>query len=88
MILILSDIYICALSKGLKRFLSDEHIINIIQAIVFGLSHFVSYTEYGIWGIFLTSSQILWGYLFGIVYMKSKSLIPSIIVHAFADLTF
>ena len=81
-------IYRSALFKGLKRFISDEHIINIIQAIIFGVGHFTHYANFGIWGILLTSSQILMGYLFGILYMKSRSLIPSIIIHALSDLTF
>ena len=81
-------IYRSALFKGLKRFISDEHIINIIQSIIFGVGHFTHYANFGIWGILLTSSQILMGYLFGILYMKSRSLIPSIIVHALSDLTF
>ena len=44
-------IYRCALFKGLKRFISDEHIINIIQSIIFGVGHFTHYANFGIWGI-------------------------------------
>ena len=60
--------------------------INMIQAIVFGLTHFsLYYADYGFMGIFLTGGQALLGYILGEIYIRTKSLTPCIIFHVFLD---
>lgn len=74
--------------NGLKSLNLSNFTINIIQSIIFGLVHFSLYSNLGLYGIFLTSGQIIFGYLLGLVCLKTKSLMPGIIIHAFMDLTF
>lgn len=60
--------------------------INMIQAVVFGLTHFsLYYADYGFMGIFLTGGQALLGYILGEIYIRTKSLTPCIIFHVFLD---
>lgn len=60
--------------------------INMIQAVVFGLTHFsLYYADYGFMGIFLTGGQALLGYVLGEIYIRTKSLTPCIIFHVFLD---
>jgi membrane protease YdiL (CAAX protease family) len=76
------------LVSGLKGFFNNECLINITQAIVFGLMHFSIYTErgFGIWSPVFIGSQVILGYLLGSLYLKTRSLTPSIILHTLFDI--
>ena len=59
----------------LKSFKLNNTKINIIQSIIFGLIHIY---QTSFWGL---SYHIIMGYVLGKLYLKSKSLTPSIILH-------
>lgn len=54
---------------------------NMIQAILFGLIHFNHYPDWGLLCFVPTVQQMLIGFLLGKLYIKTKSLTPSIIFH-------
>jgi membrane protease YdiL (CAAX protease family) len=55
---------------------------NMIQAILFGLVHFNYYPDWGLLCFIPTIQQMLIGFILGKLYLKTKSLTPSIIFHA------
>lgn len=71
--------------SGLKGFGFSDDTCNIVQAIIFGISHVMS------WGttswIFLlsTAAQAMLGYVLGKIYFKTKSLVPCILFHGLLD---
>lgn len=74
------------LMSALLSYNIDIKKINMIQAVVFGLTHFsLYYADYGFMGIFLTGGQALLGYVLGEIYIRTKSLTPCIIFHVFLD---
>lgn len=61
---------------------------NMIQATIFGLTHICENHSQGFSlqsAIFLTSAQVISGYVFGKISLKTHSLMPSIILHALID---
>jgi membrane protease YdiL (CAAX protease family) len=73
------------LISGLEGFgLKDEH-TNIIQAIIFGITHVISFGNVPSIFILHTASQIILGYVIGKVYFKTKSLTPCILLHGLVD---
>ncbi|EQB87988.1 membrane protease YdiL (CAAX protease family) [Clostridium punense] len=77
------------LISGLKGLgLTDEK-CNVIQAIIFGISHVVSpiISSGTVTWMFLlaTAAQAMIGYMFGKLYFKTKSLSPCILLHGFFD---
>lgn len=70
----------------LKHFNINDCIINIIQSVFFGALHFSQYSSFGIFGFLGVTNQILTGFLLGQLYLYSGSLVPSIFIHALADL--
>ncbi len=71
--------------NGLLAFNKREDESNIIQSIIFGSIHILGYEEISI-GIFLsTCIQMFIGYILGKIYIKTKSLTPCILLHAFID---
>jgi membrane protease YdiL (CAAX protease family) len=73
------------LISGLKGFgLKDEQ-TNIIQAIIFGITHVISFGNVPSIFILHTASQIILGYVIGKVYFKTKSLTPCILLHGLID---
>jgi membrane protease YdiL (CAAX protease family) len=59
---------------------------NIIQAVLFGLAHiFMIGTNISWIFVLHTAVQMIWGYVYGKLYFKTKSLIPGIIFHALFD---
>ena len=79
-------IYRGFLISALKGFGLDDFNINVVQAIIFGLLHFSIHIQYGWIGVLGTSSQILLGFILGKIYIKSKSLMPCIILHLLIDI--
>ncbi|MNM96976.1 CAAX amino terminal protease self- immunity [compost metagenome] len=74
------------LMSALLSYNLDIKKINMIQAVVFGLTHFSSYySDFGYMGIFLTGGQALLGYVLGEIYIRTKSLTPCIMFHVFVD---
>lgn len=69
----------------LKSYNIPNYMINIIQAMIFGSLHYAQYGPLGIQSILYTSSQMIFGYLVGIIYLRTKSLMPVIIIHALFD---
>lgn len=73
------------LISALKGLGLDDDKTNILQAILFGIHHIMS------WGIaswfFLLSiaAQALLGYVLGKIYFKTKSLMPCILLHGLLD---
>jgi membrane protease YdiL (CAAX protease family) len=74
------------LITGLKGYGLEYWKINILQSILFGLLHFSVYKGLGIIAIIFISSQIITGYIIGIIYYKTKSLTPCILFHALLDI--
>lgn len=73
--------------SGLKGFKLSDTAANLIQAIVFGLFH-LSQTMHmgtGIYAIFSTFAFMLMGYLFGKLYIETKSLPLCILLHTLID---
>lgn len=73
------------LMSGLKSYNLPNYLINIIQSIIFGVLHYGQYGSFGIYSILSTSSQMIFGYLMGLIYLRTKSLMPAIIIHALFD---
>lgn len=68
------------LSLGIRK---DK--ANIIQAILFGFIHIVNYNEISIITFLIPGFQVFAGYIFGKIYLSTKSLTPCIILHALID---
>jgi hypothetical protein len=69
------------LISGLKGIgLSDEK-CNVIQSIIFGIAHVMSWGAAPKAFILYTAAQAMAGYLLGKVYFKTKSLTPCILLH-------
>lgn len=63
----------------------------ILSGILFGLAH-LSVNLFGpLWSgsvvaaVFLFMKQVISGWIFGLIYMKTRSLLPGMVVHFFAD---
>lgn len=74
------------LITGLKGYGLEYWKINIIQSIFFGIIHFGVYKGFGLIAVVLMSSQIIRGFILGIIYYKTKSLTPCILFHALFDI--
>lgn len=74
------------LISGLKGYGLEYWKVNIVQSIIFGLLHFGVYKGLGFIAIVYMSSQIITGYILGIIYYKTKSLTPCILFHALIDI--
>lgn len=70
------------LISGLKGFELSNNTCNIIQAIIFGIAHIMSWGEPSWWVHLLALSiQIMIGYLLEKLYFKTNSLLPCILFH-------
>jgi membrane protease YdiL (CAAX protease family) len=80
-------IYRGLLFSLLKGYNISFNKINIIQAVIFGFMHF-SYmgTQFSILTLVFTGFQIVAGYTLGLLYQRTKSLTPCIILHALIDI--
>jgi membrane protease YdiL (CAAX protease family) len=58
---------------------------NIFQAIVFGFIHLLNYESITLVSFLWPSFQVFAGYLFGKIYLSTKSLTPCLILHALFD---
>lgn len=58
---------------------------NVIQSIIFGLVHIYGSKEISLIVILSTSLQTFLGFIFGKIYLRTKSLTPIIILHALID---
>ncbi|WP_164917211.1 CPBP family intramembrane glutamic endopeptidase [Clostridium sp. JN-9] len=74
------------LITGLKGYGFEYWKINIVQSVIFGLLHFGVYKGLGFIAIVLMGSQIIMGFILGIIYYKTKSLTPCILFHALIDI--
>lgn len=70
---------------GLLAFGLGEDRSNIFQAIVFGLIHVMKYDGVSLITITYILPQIFLGYILGKIYLRTKSLTPCILLHAFLD---
>ncbi len=59
---------------------------NMMQAVIFGLIHVFSHDSIDLFIILGTSLQTFMGYLFGRLYLYTKSLTPNIVLHALQDI--
>jgi membrane protease YdiL (CAAX protease family) len=59
---------------------------NIIQSILFGITHYSLYLNYGYLCILAITGQIIIGFLLGKLYYKTNSLTPCIIYHLLFDM--
>lgn len=73
------------LISGLKGFGFSDNKCNIIQAVIFGISHIGSFGTVSWIFLLFTASQTMAGYITGKVYFKTKSLVPCIILHGLMD---
>ncbi len=75
------------LISALKGYQLAEWKVNIIQAFLFGILHFIKYLDKGI-GIAVLSTfyQTVIGYFFGKIYLKTKTLTPGILLHLLWDI--
>lgn len=71
--------------NGLLAFNKREDSANIIQSFIFGIVHIIGYKELSIVILLSTSIQMFIGYIFGKIYIKTKSLTPCILLHALID---
>lgn len=67
--------------NGLLAFDEREDKANIIQSIIFGIVHIISYNELSIIILLSTCIQVFIGYIFGKIYLQTKSLTPCILLH-------
>lgn len=75
------------LLSALKGYEIVEWKANIIQAVTFGIPHFIRYLDKGIIkALLITTSQIIVGYFFGKLYIKTRSITPAIIIHFLWDI--
>lgn len=63
----------------MKRRLILQRIL-IISALLFGISHIMA------GGVILLAGSLIVGIILGIIFVKTKSLLPAIIAHVFANL--
>ena len=73
------------LISGLKGCGFSDDKCNVIQAVVFGLTHTGSWGDYSWISLFSTALQAMDGYVFGKIYFKTKSLTPGILLHGLFD---
>jgi len=73
------------LISGLKGLGLSDETSNIVQAILFGISHVMSWGTASWVFLLFTASQAMMGYIFGKVYFKTKSLLPCILLHGLID---
>lgn len=73
------------LISGLKGFGLSDNKCNIIQAIIFGMTHIMSLGTPSWIFLLSTASQAMFGYIQGKIYFKTKSLVPCIILHGLMD---
>ncbi|WP_426351108.1 CPBP family intramembrane glutamic endopeptidase [Alloiococcus sp. CFN-8] len=70
----------------IKDYISNERITVILQAIVFGLFHFILYYFINqvdfVYSILGCAAQTLVGYTLGIIYIRTKSLTYGTVFHA------
>jgi CAAX amino terminal protease family. len=75
------------LISALKGYQIAEWKVNIIQALLFGILHCVKYLDKGIGiALLITGYQTVIGYFFGKLYLKTKTLTPSILIHLLWDI--
>ncbi|MDF2880491.1 MAG: hypothetical protein K0R54_1048 [Clostridiaceae bacterium] len=73
------------LISGLRGFGFSDDKCNIIQSIIFGIGHVMSWGT-ATWVFMLsTASQVMLGYVLGKMYFKTKSLLPCILFHGLID---
>ncbi|WP_446899646.1 lysostaphin resistance A-like protein [Clostridium sp. LBM24168] len=76
------------LISGLLALKIEDWKINILQALIFGITHILANKQvqfdYTI-SASLCSIQFLMGYILGKIYFKTKSLFPCIIFHTILD---
>ncbi len=71
--------------NGLLAFHIREDKANIFQSIIFGIVHIIGYKEISIGIILSTCIQMFIGFIFGKIYIQTKSLTPCILLHALID---
>ncbi|WP_432663966.1 CPBP family intramembrane glutamic endopeptidase [Wukongibacter baidiensis] len=71
--------------SGLLAFEVREDKANIIQSVIFGSIHIIGYNEISAIIILSTCLQMYIGFLFGKIYIQTKSLTPCILLHALID---
>lgn len=77
------------LISALKGYQIAEWKANIIQALLFGILHCVKYLDRGIGiALLITTYQILAGYFFGKLYLKTKTLMPGVLLHFLWDVVW
>jgi membrane protease YdiL (CAAX protease family) len=75
------------LVSGLKSYQLEEWKINIIQAFLFGILHCVKYLDKGVGiALLITCYQTVIGYMFGKIYLKTKTLMPGMLMHLLWDI--
>ncbi|QUH18784.1 CPBP family intramembrane glutamic endopeptidase [Alkaliphilus sp. B6464] len=74
------------LIHGLNSLNLNITYVNMIQSILFGLMHLNLYKDFGWWSLLMVSIQTLSGFLYGSLYLKSKSLTACVLLHGFCDL--
>lgn len=75
------------LVSALKGYQIAEWKINVIQAFLFGILHCVRYLDKGIGvALLITCYQTVIGYLFGKIYLKTKTLTPGMLLHLLWDI--
>lgn len=73
------------LISGLKGLGLSDNTCNAVQAILFGISHAMSWGAPSLVFLLSLAAQAMMGYVFGKLYYKTKSLLPCILFHALLD---
>jgi membrane protease YdiL (CAAX protease family) len=71
--------------SALKGFGLSNQKCNIIQAVLFGIGHVMSWGTASWVFLLSTAGQAMMGYVLGKVYFKTKSLLPCILLHGLLD---
>lgn len=69
------------LISGLKGFSINDESVNIIQSIIFAITHFFMYISMGWIGMLGMSNQALIGFLLGKIYLKTGSITICALCH-------
>ncbi len=76
-------VFRCLLLNYLKKYISNEYLVNTIQGFIFGMFHlYGAYLQFPIMLIF----PISFGLLAGFIVLKQKSIYGSLLAHALCNI--
>ncbi|MCT4595131.1 MAG: CPBP family intramembrane metalloprotease [Anaeromicrobium sp.] len=73
------------LLTGLISIGFKEDVSNVIQSLIFGFIHIIGKGELSVYIAMSCFVQVYIGFIFGRIYLNTKSLTPSLLLHALFD---